>query len=521
MQDKPSSAILDTKRACLESLHVTPQEPSCSTQHRSRTTFNLLPENVLLEIFAIRAYEDTDSWAQPWRWDKVAHVCRTWRRVVLSSPRRLKLFLRCTYGNPIVDILSHLSHFPILIDYYHDERRTLTPEDEDNIVYALRQSSRIVQISVPITPSLATKLATVPWGEKPFGRLIHLNLFCSKDRPGVTLPGKFLSASTPRLRRIRLEGVVVPSLPKILASTRIIWNFPIGRIPDAGRSAPAALTPHISTTSHLRSLDIHYFPSASHPQATAQARSPPSLAPIVLPLLAEFQFRGASEDLEDLVSHFVAPHLKIIRINLHNQLIVDLTHLALFLSRCNARVAGKDVHLNVRRGSGASLEMSENALVQRFSVECRPLDWQISALAQISSSLHHIRRLSTMKSLWIFIVDSLENPPPAPEPDQDEPEPDQWLELLQPFNTVEKLWLEGLAGGCLSGLCQALHTLASGGEEALSVLPALRKLHLEVQSDNAQCSVLLRALGPFIEARRLSDRPVTVSSNIRSSLHYK
>ncbi|KAI0257892.1 hypothetical protein BC834DRAFT_976494 [Gloeopeniophorella convolvens] len=235
--------------------------------HRRRATFDLLPENVLLDIFATRKYED----ANPWRWDRLAHVCRTWRRVVLSSPRRLNLLLLCTYGKPVVDILDHWSGFPIFIDYDPDKRRSLTPEDEDNIIYALQHSSRIFRMSFPVTSSLAAKLATAPW-EKT-----HFRCWFTSPFPG------FLNASAPELKLIRLGGVVVPSLPNILTSTGDLRNLFIRRIPEAGYLSPAALTPHISAMTHLSCLDIHYLPSASHPQAAGRARSPPSLTTVVLP----------------------------------------------------------------------------------------------------------------------------------------------------------------------------------------------------------------------------------------------
>ncbi|KAI0267810.1 hypothetical protein BC834DRAFT_59262 [Gloeopeniophorella convolvens] len=511
MKGKRRSARLISKRAHPES--ATPQGPS-STQHRRRATFDLLPENVLLDIFAIRAYEDTDPWAWPWRWDRVAHVCRTWRSVVLSSPRRLKLFLLCTHGKPVVDILDHWPGFPTLTDYfYRDKMRSLTPEDEDNVVYALQHSSRIVQISFPVTPSLAAKLAIVLWGEDPFPMLTHLDLFCPKGEPEATLPKGFLNAPAPHLKYIRIEGAVVPSLPKILASTgdRELEELVITRIPEAGYYSPAALIPHISAMSHLRSLDIHYLPHTLHPQVAGRARSPPPLTGVVLPTLTAFQFQGASEDLEDLVSRFVAPRLRTVRISLQNQLIIDLTHLSLFLPRWTARIRQRDVQLNIRRGFGVSLKIRGEALLD-LHVDCKPLDWQISALAQICTSLH--AALSTIKGLEISFDDSPKGPPSAPEPGQDEPEPEQWLEFLQAFNVIEELRLED--PGASSRFCQVLCTLASSGEEVLSVLPVLRRLHLVVESVG-RGSALVQALDPFVKARRLADRPVRVGYTARPS----
>ncbi|KAI0257894.1 hypothetical protein BC834DRAFT_869802 [Gloeopeniophorella convolvens] len=197
----------------------------------------------------------------------------------------------------------------------------------------------------------------------------------------------------------------------------------------------------------------------------------------------------------------------MIKIALHNQLIIDLTHLALFLSHCDTLVPCTNARLTIRRGLGASLHMSDDAILN-LGAECRPLDWQISALAQICASLHHTP-LSTMKNLEIVFDDSLKNPTPMLEPGQDEPEPEQWLELLQPFNIIEELRLKG--PGISSSFCQALRTLAaSDAEGVLSVLPALRELCLHAKSGK-HIRALAQTLNPFVEARYLADEPVKVS----------
>ncbi|KAI0267758.1 hypothetical protein BC834DRAFT_869809 [Gloeopeniophorella convolvens] len=150
--------------------------------------------------------------------------------------------------------------------------------------------------------------------------------------------------------------------------------------------------------------------------------------------------------------------------------------------------------------------MSDRTLFH-LDIECKALDWQVSALAQICASLHHTI-LSTMERLIISLENLARSATPVPEPGQDEPEPEQWLELLRPFNTIENLWLKD--PGVSSGFCQALRTLPSGGEGALHLLPALRELVLMAASGE-QSRALVQVLDPFVEARRLADRPLTVS----------
>ncbi|KAH9968533.1 hypothetical protein BGW80DRAFT_1338084, partial [Lactifluus volemus] len=42
-----------------------------------------------------------DRWLQPWKWQRLAHVCRRWRHIIFDSPRSLNLQLFCTYGTPV------------------------------------------------------------------------------------------------------------------------------------------------------------------------------------------------------------------------------------------------------------------------------------------------------------------------------------------------------------------------------------------------------------------------------------
>jgi hypothetical protein len=57
-------------------------------------TIDILPEDVLLEIFVLyvdptRKYDGLEAWRT------LVHVCRKWRNVVLESPLRLNLRIRC------------------------------------------------------------------------------------------------------------------------------------------------------------------------------------------------------------------------------------------------------------------------------------------------------------------------------------------------------------------------------------------------------------------------------------------
>jgi hypothetical protein len=75
------------------------------------------------------------------------------------------------------------------------------PEDEDNIVAALKQSDRISSISLTVTNCLLEKLSAI---DRPFPELEDLVIF-SRDRMLLTLPRAFGWGQ--RLRSLNLTGI--------------------------------------------------------------------------------------------------------------------------------------------------------------------------------------------------------------------------------------------------------------------------------------------------------------------------
>src|ERR1700761_8392487 len=89
-----------------------------------RMTINKLSEDVLLEIFnAYRElYEPNLRYEKIWNsrngWFKLTHVCRSWRRLVHSSPSRLHVHLLFTPCQSSKDaMMRHLPPLSILFDY--------------------------------------------------------------------------------------------------------------------------------------------------------------------------------------------------------------------------------------------------------------------------------------------------------------------------------------------------------------------------------------------------------------------
>jgi hypothetical protein len=77
----------------------------------------------------------------------VVQICRRWRNLILGSAPFLGLYLVCTLGTPVADILAHSPPLPLVIDYL-DGDRNITAEDGEGIFLSLEQPDRIRCIRV-------------------------------------------------------------------------------------------------------------------------------------------------------------------------------------------------------------------------------------------------------------------------------------------------------------------------------------------------------------------------------------
>ncbi|KAI0271765.1 hypothetical protein BGY98DRAFT_199543 [Russula aff. rugulosa BPL654] len=104
-----------------------------SQRQSSRTTsIHILDDDSLLHIFylyrpAVSMIDEDENlrfrvtWQRRWDhkhwWHKPAHVCRRWRNLILGSASFLGLYLVCTLGTPVADILANSPPLPLVIDY--------------------------------------------------------------------------------------------------------------------------------------------------------------------------------------------------------------------------------------------------------------------------------------------------------------------------------------------------------------------------------------------------------------------
>ncbi|KAH9051331.1 hypothetical protein EDB83DRAFT_2316822 [Lactarius deliciosus] len=277
--------------------------------HGHTTTINILPDDVLLEIFdTYRKNPDPIIWYPVWEWHILAHVCRRWRHVIFGSPWRLDLELLCTNGTPVRKTLDCWPPFPIVVDYMRssDPNQTFTPEDEDSFFAVLEHPDRIRYIGICTTGSQLRRVVMAM--QEPVPLLTHLDLW-SKDENAPVLPSGFFGGSASSLQGMHLEGIPFPSLPTLLLSTSDLVNLYLSDIPEDGYISPVTMVACLAVLPVLELLHIE-FRSAMLP---SDGVHPPPASRVVLPALTGFEFYGASEYLGDLVSQIDSPQLNKLR----------------------------------------------------------------------------------------------------------------------------------------------------------------------------------------------------------------
>ena len=458
----------------------------------------MLPDNVLLEAFEFHlGKDDVDEFDDDRNydgWQTLVQVCRKWRCIVFASPRRLDLKLYCTRQRSVnsktLDIWPEL---PIVI-FAKDLK---SKEEVTNVVAALRHHNRVCKIyydNRQFSDSLLKEFAAI---DEPFPALTTLKLF-SFGQNAPVLPDSLLGGSAPRLRSLHLNGIPYPSIGKLLLSTTDLVRLSLWRIPHSGYIASETIVPLLSALSRLESLAL----GLQHPRPRTHraSRHPPLLTRVVFPNLNLFTFAGDIEYLEDVVSQIEAPILSRSYFCFFNQLVFDTPLLGQFIRRTEpfmifhtARVYFSSFAVGVRLLGREETDNNDREALE-LEITCKPLDWQLSALAQVFNSL--LSSLLTLENLKIVV---------SREDWQYRIEATQWREFLHPFASVKNMTLQYKDSVRL--VTPALQELA--GERATEVLPALQNVFLRTYGWRPSGPVK-QAIEQFITTRQLQGHPVTV-----------
>jgi hypothetical protein len=436
----------------------------------------MLPNDTLLKIFDF-CVDDNDSIDA---WHPLVHVCRKWRNTDFEPPRRLNLHLHCTAaGRPqaVRELLDIWPDLPIVIKLYDPPSCGV----DDIVAAALAHTDRVCEVSlgmVAISP-LEVIFAAM---QVPFPAPMRL-----KFLPEPIAPDSFLGGSALHPRSLGL-----PNLP--LSASDLV-RLTLRHIPHSFYISPEAMVTCLTTLTKLEFLGLDFESPRSYPDRETLRPLLPTRS--VLPALTQFEFRGVSEYLEDLVTRINAPLLDELYIIFFNQLILDTTHLANFINRTpklkphnKAQVMFLDDAVQVLLGS-----MQKVVLRTR----CKPSDWQLSFVAEVCNSF--LSLVPAPENL--FICEGIHSRSRW----QDDIENSQWLELLHPFTNVKNLYL---SEGVVPRIAPALQELAEG--RATEVLPGLESLFLEephqsgLIDESHVSKPVQEAIGMFIAARQLSKR---------------
>jgi hypothetical protein len=451
-----------------------------------QVTIDALPDNVLLETFELYLGKDLPEYITGHNydgWQTLVHVCRRWRCIVFASPRRLDLKLYCTRQRLVKsETLNIWPELPIVI-HANDIK---SKDNVTNIIAGLGQhTDRVCKIYLAghFQDSLLKEVAKI---DKPFPALTSLRLFSWRQNVPV-LPDSFLGGSAPRLRSLDLAGIPYPSIGKLLSSTTNLVELSLWGIPHSGYISPETIVPILSTLSRLESLQL----GLKHPRSRTQraSRHPPPITRTVFSNLTFLNLSGDIEYLEDILSQIETPMLNRSSFRIFNQLVFDTPLLGHFILRTETFMRIHTACLEFHSW-GVRIRLSEQGVhgtdPMMLNILCKPLDWQLSAVAQVLNSL------STLECLKIAV----------PHEDlQGEIEVTQWQELLHPFTSVT-LMDENSA----RLIAPALHYLAERETEGL---PALQHLRLATE-DWQPSGPVKEAIEKFIITQRLHGHSVTV-----------
>jgi hypothetical protein len=428
---------------------------------------------VLLKIFC--HYLD----ASPRFWPILGHICRRWRRLVFAYFR-----LYFTHGAPVLKTLDRRPTLPIVVQYGGSSTLDApAPEDEDNIMAALKQSDRVSSISLTVTSSLLEKLSAI---ERPFSELEDLVLL-SRDSEGLTLPSAFGWGT--RLRSLRLTRIAFFTLPLLLYHSKKLVDLQLHEVLNPWLFSPEALTDALSGMAQLRSLSLHFLPTTEHIDMSRPYRKH-----VALPALTHLTFRGITTYLEGLVAGIVAPRLRDIEVTFFNESLTDLSIFGEFIDRIEMHKAYRQVHVQFSERAVAISLIQPGAPADtclKLQIFCKSFSRQLCSMAHMCGQI----------SAVLFSAEDLRIDVTRPSSGQADSDIKQWQALILHFRSTKCLYVAGI-GDHATNVVHAVQ-LSKTRE---TVLPALHKLR--IREPGPRHAPLRQAVVSLMASRWPSGRPI-------------
>ena len=456
-------------------------------------TIETLPDDVLLKIFKFFIDAICLSFFPSEEWRTLVHICRKWRNLAFTSPRHLDLELHFRPSKRSVkELLDIWPELPIYIRAFDYK----TNETSDNIVAALRLNHRVTGIRFDALTDSAWE-TVAPLVQQPFPALRYL--WIQPDFPNNAISHSFLGGSAPCLQVLYLDSISFPTLPEILPSATNLVRLWYDDIPPSGYISPQPMVIGLSALTRLESLSLTFRHDSLQVPDRA-IRIPPLRTGTLLPALTDLRFRGVPEYTADLVAQIDAPLLESMVIEMLYQEVPDVSELAKFVRRADklslidiAEVAFESHYISIRL-SRELLEGRVNPKTIRLSLACPESGLRLSYLARFCASC--LPNLTLFKSLQIRVPfyhmweDIVVDPDP------------EWLELLRPFDPVERLYLSKYVAPRVT---QALRGLPA--ERVMDVLPALERVFI---SRIEPSGPVREWISEFADARQAAGHPVLI-----------
>ena len=391
---------------------------------------------------------------------------------------------------------------PIILWY----RSQLSAKDEKDIFQILKNPARICEIDIDMTSVLLEKCASLLEESFPALECLRLGSEGPANGEALVLPDYFLDSSAPRLRVVRLQNTIFPSLPRLLSTSPNLVSLRLENIPARGIFTAQELAIGLSPATQLESLKINIHGAPYHRQIRPLSEQNGLEPRSVLPALFEFEYEGETLYLDDFASRIDIPNVEQIEATLVNNYDVCLTY-GLYGLLARVEDLGSSCHHATHIRFFEETVIFEHHFIR--STTSSPVLFRVRLLNAVF--LHDdISFVRSIFSAFQFVgimhkVARVEIEGfPAPSRWEVEADVDSWLSLFSSISGVKRLHV---VGSLVSSLVSALVDISAEERTVAKLLPALRDLHLPDEPGYSA------DIEPFLAARRSCGRPLSV--------HYK
>jgi hypothetical protein len=387
-------------------------------------------------------------------------------------------------------MLANSPPLPIVVGYFKKDRE-LTTEDEQGIILALRQRDRVRRVRLVNPATIMLRLFVDMDEEYPILEYLVIALSTEDNNTILRFP-KTLQA--PHLRHLTLRGFALSMGSRLLTTAVGLVTLHLDMVHPSTYFHPNTLLQWISLMPQLETFKIYFQFSIPDRDVERHLKHTLIIAPIMLPNLHLFNFRGVRTYLEALVHRIIAPRLKKLEIDLFNQLSYSVPRLLQFIDTAENLRFGTAVltFSNELVGVGVTPHRETKAYVLGIVVGCCHLDWQVSSMAQITNSLSQI--FSVVERLVLQ-----HNVHSQSSEEHNKVDRTEWRKLLRPFRNVKSLRIDH---GLVKDLSSCLEL--EDGELPFELFPELQVFGGYSGRDTGV------EFTSFIDTRQNAGRPVSL-----------